>query len=417
MRLEYGEQRISVAAGDSIIGSDTEADLVLTGPVLPRHAVVRRSGENVVLLRVDPRAPISVNGSPVGGSPVPLLHGDRIAIAGHEILVSDPSRSGPTRAMPAAERPRVEPVERLGGRLVSLHDGREYPITVVPFVLGRDAAASVVVGSPDASRRHAEIVTRPDGDVLVDLSANGTFVNGKRIDGRHQLAALDVIRIGAEEFRYYPEVAPAGPPPGAAFRLSDTLVGLPSVATPPRPVPAAPPLATLLIRSGQGKGDRIAVRAPVVNIGRAPFNEVQLGDPSVSASHAKLQLREGVWTLTDLGSTNRTAVDGVDVTDDCPLSPGATLKFGDVTLSFEPRDDRPVLVPRTAVMTAPAAEDQAEPPPRRTPPSRPAPGAPPQPLGLAGGLPEPAGNGNRGTFLVVVTFILLAGLAALIFLV
>ena len=82
-------------------------------------------------------------------------------------------------------------------RLVSLTDGREYNLEAAPFVLGRDAQAEVVIGSPDASRRHAEIASVPDGDVLVDLSTNGTYVNGSRVSGRHRLKALDVIRIGA----------------------------------------------------------------------------------------------------------------------------------------------------------------------------------------------------------------------------
>src|SRR5262249_10548365 len=178
------------------------------------------------------------------------------------------------------------------------------------FVFGRDAQAEVVIASPDASRRHAEIASIPDGDVLVDLSTNGTYVNGKRVSGRHRLKPLDVIRIGAEEFRYYPAPtpppeSPAAPPPGAAYRLGDTLVGMPSGPTMPavkRPAPSAvKPLAVLLVKKGAAKGQRFPVFTPTANIGRGEYNEIRLADPSVSANHGKLQLREGVWTLTDLG--------------------------------------------------------------------------------------------------------------------
>jgi class 3 adenylate cyclase len=44
------------------------------------------------------------------------------------------------------------------------------------ITLGRDAASDVVVGDREASRRHARIEKRRDKFVLVDHSANGTYV-------------------------------------------------------------------------------------------------------------------------------------------------------------------------------------------------------------------------------------------------
>ena len=370
MQLEYGGQRISVAAGDFVIGSDASAALRLAGDaVLPRHAVIRTMpGGNLVVQAAVRGASVRVNGALVGTDPMPLLHGDRLAIGPNEIVISDPTRGGETGmfasgAAPSGARPAPGPAAALpepSGRLISLNDGREYQVTVIPFVLGRDATAEVVIASPDASRRHAEIINRPDGAVLVDLSANGTFVNGQRVSGRQALKALDVIRIGAEEFRYYPPVrqpppvpAPAVVPPvGAEFRLGDTLMSIPSVkAAIQAAPPAARPLATLRVKSGVSRGERLAVRTPVVNIGRAEFNDIRLSDVSVSSSHAKLQLREGIWTLTDLGSTNGTSVDGDPVADDeVALSPGATITLGEVALSFEPQDERPRAPDRTAVL-------------------------------------------------------------------
>ena len=72
----------------------------------------------------------------------------------------------------------------------------------------------------------------------------------------------------------------------------------------------------------------------------------------MSGSHATLQRREGVWLVSDLGSTNGTTVDGEPVDDDgSPLGPGATIRFGEVAVLFEPLDE-PVGPPmaRTARM-------------------------------------------------------------------
>ena len=47
---------------------------------------------------------------------------------------------------------------------------------LAPITLGRDPASDVVVQDPAASRNHATIERRRDRFVLVDHSANGTFV-------------------------------------------------------------------------------------------------------------------------------------------------------------------------------------------------------------------------------------------------
>ena len=64
-----------------------------------------------------------------------------------------------------------------------------------------------------------------------------------------------------------------------------------------------------------------------------------IADPSVSTTHAKLQRKDDVWVLTDLGSTNGTFVEGEPVTGETALTPGTTLRFGDVAALFEPHDE------------------------------------------------------------------------------
>lgn len=51
-----------------------------------------------------------------------------------------------------------------------------------PFTVGRDPGNDIILRDPKVSRHHAEIVFERGFFVLHDLaSANGTFVNGKRI--------------------------------------------------------------------------------------------------------------------------------------------------------------------------------------------------------------------------------------------
>jgi pSer/pThr/pTyr-binding forkhead associated (FHA) protein len=108
-----------------------------------------------------------------------------------------------------------------------------------------------------------------------------------------------------------------------------------------------------------------------------------IAEPSVSTTHAKLQRRDDVWVLTDLGSTNGTYVEGEPVTGETALSPGTTLKFGEVAVLFEPLDDRPAPRPAgTEVMgrvepAAAAVEEE----PRPVRPRRPLRASAPKPSG------------------------------------
>jgi pSer/pThr/pTyr-binding forkhead associated (FHA) protein len=368
MQLEVGGRRIPVSTGDTVIGSAPWCAIVLEGEgVQPHHAVVQGTmGGSAAIRTAGADAEVSINGVRLGTDPTPVLHGDKIRILGHEILAVDPERAGNTQLFDSGAFADLPPVAAAkpprgasGGRLVCLTDGREYSMGTEPLSFGRDAASDVVVTGGDVSRNHAEIQLGEDGYVLMDLSVNGTFVNGQRVLHSHSLARADVIRIGTDEFRFYADAAPVAPPipprpvpsegplttpTGASARLSDTMHGIPQY-TPPDPGPTPPaatlalPIASLLVRSGEMRGRRLPITLPVVNVGRAEYNDIVLVDPSVSTTHAKLQRRDDVWVLIDLGSTNGTFAEGEPVTGDTALTPGTTLRFGDVAVLFEPHDE------------------------------------------------------------------------------
>ena len=415
IQLEVGGERYAIAAGEIAIGSAPDNRVVLAGEgVQPRHAVVQATQPGTAAIRtVTAGAEVRVNGVRLGAEPTPLLHGDKIGIGAHELRVVDSTRGGSTQLFdsgafadltpPKSSRPAAGST---GGRLVCLTDGREYTVGDAPLALGRDAGSDVVVTGSEVSRHHAEIRADAEGYLLVDMSANGTYVNGERISGSHRLARADVIRIGNDEFRFYADerrkppapaldtAAPASAQPaGAAQRLSDTLLGIPvpteaSREEQPNPPPAAEvPLASLLLRSGELKGRRLPIKVPVVNIGRGDYNDVVIADPSVSTMHAKLQRREAIWILTDLGSTNGTFVDGERLTGEAPLSPGTTIKFGDVMALFEPLDHAVPAKRADGTRAIPRLDPGPAKPVASPPPSQP---ATHEPLPAASATPEVA---------------------------
>ncbi len=424
--LELGGKKFTIPVGEVMVGSDAGCAISLAGAaVLPHHALLQGQADGQVIIRkASPAADVLINGVRLGAEPTPLLHGDKIEVGGHELTFVDERRTGSTQFVKAftpatAGGPAKPSVTSPTGMVnflppssssASLTDGREYVITGASLVFGREAGCDVVVAGKDVSRRHAEIVLTPKGYVLVDSSTNGSFVNEERVEGQRILARADVLRLGDEQFRFYADAAPAtaaappppgpaasppqaappasaaasqvgapgrqaAPPPGATERLRHTVHGLEAF------VPAGGALASFLVRSGGLIGQRLAVKTPIVNIGRADYNDLVVPDPSISTSHAKLQRREGVWVLVDLDSTNGTFVDGERVKGEAPLAPGATVRFGDVQLVFEPTDD--------ALRIAKGGGTQV----LKTPHSI-APNVPPKPASSA---PAPAPTAPRGS--------------------
>lgn len=377
VQLELGSRRWPLAPGETVVGSSPAAAVHLDeAGVLDRHALVRATTEGASVRPAGPEAVVSVNGVRLTGDPVPLLHGDKVQVGPVELVVVDERRSGQTQMMDAAALraatdagatppgarastapSTTAPVGASSGRFVSQADGREYQIGSEPLVFGRDAGCDVVLVSTEVSRRHAAVSLTAEGYVLEDMSANGVLVNGERVQGRRLLRRGDLLGLGGITFRFYAEAAvvapptsaPAPPAPparpslpaGAAHKLYETAHGIPAMvpAFPSRPT-APPPLATVLVRSGSLRGQRLPIRTPVVNIGRAEYNDLVFGDESVSAAHAKLQRREEVWVLADLDSTNGTFVDGDRIRGEVPLMAGSTVRFGDVTVLFDPTDLR-----------------------------------------------------------------------------
>lgn len=70
-----------------------------------------------------------------------------------------------------------------------------------------------------------------------------------------------------------------------------------------------------------------------LSVGRGPGNDVVLDHISLSGSHAVIQNNDGVYQVTDLGSTNGTFANGEQITE-ITLSEGLQIAFGSVQAVF-----------------------------------------------------------------------------------
>src|SRR5881394_3960471 len=140
--LEMGGKRFTLPQGEVLLGADPGSAVPLVFPgVLPKHAKLKSLPDGqFVISKAVPEAEVLINGVRLGAEPTPLLHGDKVEVAGQELTFVDERRSGSTQYVKAmstsqekgkggGEGKGGKATGNTGGRVVSLTDGREYAIT------------------------------------------------------------------------------------------------------------------------------------------------------------------------------------------------------------------------------------------------------------------------------------------------
>jgi pSer/pThr/pTyr-binding forkhead associated (FHA) protein len=172
--------------------------------------------------------------------------------------------------------------------------------------LGRENA-DVVLDDPEMSRRHAVVRRVDDALEISDTnSANGTFVNGTRIDGSRKLTHGDTIRLGT----------------------TTLTVDLPAPAR--QETDSAP---ALLVTEGPRAGERFPV-AGELSLGRENA-DVILDDGEVSRRHAVVRRVDGALEISDSNSANGTFVNDSRIGDAHRLSDGDVIRLGKTSLKVE----------------------------------------------------------------------------------
>ena len=117
----------------------------------------------------------------------------------------------------------VQPIKTI---VIKDSTGTERAVSLSQPVLtiGRGADATIRIDSLYVSRRHARIEQHGDAIVLVDLgSANGTEVNGQRVQGTASLSPGDVVTIGETTLECLAEDVTDGVTRTLKVRRSDLL--------------------------------------------------------------------------------------------------------------------------------------------------------------------------------------------------
>ena len=91
--------------------------------------------------------------------------------------------------------------------------------------------------------------------------------------------------------------------------------------------------AKLTFETGPFAGRIVALPNQMVTFGRAPDNDVVVGDAATSGRHGRIEVRGGAFWISDLGSTNGTLVNGEPVIER-QLGHGDLIAIGQNTIRF-----------------------------------------------------------------------------------
>jgi pSer/pThr/pTyr-binding forkhead associated (FHA) protein len=251
--IQFNDQRFPLTAAELTVGAYDGAALRLPGDDSTLRAVLQVGADGTgIVKRGSPDSTVFVNGVQLGAEPSPLLHGDKLSLGAHELRYGDDVKGGSTQFLSSVNVPDAlrargsapkKPTTATGGRLVSLVDGREYPVPDSGVTFGREIGNDIVIASTEVSRKHASIAPAEGGYVVTDLSTNGLTVNGARVEKTQLLGRGDVLKIGPEEYRFYADIAkPAEPVPVAPEPPAAAPV-IPAASAPPPAPPEAPALA------------------------------------------------------------------------------------------------------------------------------------------------------------------------------
>ena len=175
-----------------VMGRDSGGLAIDDSEVSRRHASVKPIDGGLIVTDLDSANGTAVNGRPID-RPTLVTDGDVIALGDTSFRVELPGSRAADRTQ---LRSRVD-LPRAAALIVNdgPSAGDRFPVER-EALLGR-AGADIVVQDPEASRQHARVRPMNGGLELTDLgSANGTIVNGQRIERPAQLVDGDVIKIG-----------------------------------------------------------------------------------------------------------------------------------------------------------------------------------------------------------------------------
>jgi len=203
--------------------------------------------------------------------------------------------------------------------------GAIYELDVDTISIGRGSKNDIVIRDNEVSREHCKLRRVMDDYEVEDLnSSNGTFINGQRVNTAWLLQSGAIVELGDSITMEYER--------GMMPKPMD-MIGQLDPATSSEAEQAY--RYSLMITMGPDTGSVYHLDGLMVTIGRDLSNDVVIQDPEISRFHARLRRGPEGYAAEDMGSTNGTYVNNVEVTQPFPLKSNDVLRLArQVRLQF-----------------------------------------------------------------------------------
>ncbi len=195
------ETAVWLVKKDTIISNDGSGDLSFTTNKADVSKIkIQVEDEHIYLVDLTFNFPIFINEKMVpAGSKLSLKHADRFRLGDVTYEVINPKLVAASYSDKSTSTKTEEPqwsIQAVGNWL----DGQVFTLGN-RTVIGRDNSCDITIPGSHLSRRHAEFLVAGHSLFLRDLgSANGSFVNGKRID-ETSLKNGDLVKLDVLSFR------------------------------------------------------------------------------------------------------------------------------------------------------------------------------------------------------------------------
>ncbi|HEY8569432.1 FHA domain-containing protein [Microbulbifer sp.] len=223
-------------------------------------------------------------------------------------------------------------------KLCDVKDASQSVWLVAPKVtIGRGSQCDLTLADASVAKLHAEILVDGEELELRNLAGNGqVMVNGKLVDGNCRLYRNDRIQLGERNLTVVDPKVTRLKAAGANANVSWALrANHPAIV-----------------------GRVFPVRETSV-VGRSDECDLTFAMSHLSRRHARLEVREGLLFVVDLGSANGTFLNNQRVTE-CRVRRGDELRFDSLSFSVVgPADDLDKTTVRQAVPLPEAARQSA----------------------------------------------------------
>ena len=213
-------------------------------------------------------------------------------------------------------------------KLCDVKDARQSVWLVAPKVtIGRGSNCDLTLADPSLAKLHVEIVVDGEELELRNLAGSGLVaVNGKLIDGSCKLQRNDKLQLGERNLAVIDPKITRLKAAAASANVSWALrANHPAIV-----------------------GRVYPVREASV-VGRSDECDLTFAMSHLSRRHARLEVREGLLFVVDLGSANGTYLNNQRVTE-CRVRRGDELRFDSLSFSVVgPADDLDKTTVRQAV--------------------------------------------------------------------